>query len=188
MFDAPQINIPPPAKCVRDKARKPLKKAGRRRPVSTKRHVALSSKLPQVVPEVRLVMPSALDASLHETARRTVAALPAPEQQVLLDELAGQMIAKSIANPIGYLHALVKKHKEGELVPAMAEKVAADRECRAKALARQAQRESAAAAATGKKVSAQEIAAIKERLAALRACLAAEARDLAVNPGRRKMA
>ena len=101
-----------------------------------------------------------------------VAALDVAQQQMLLDELAGQMAAKNIVNPIGYLHTLVKKHKEGGFEPAMAEKIAADRECRAKALARQAQLESAAAC---KKVSAQEVATAKERLAALRASMEAQA-------------
>ena len=166
------------------------KKAGGRKAVSTKRQGAALSKLPPPVPEAQgspLVMPFALDASLHETATRTVATLEAAQQQMLLDELAGQMAVKNITNPIGYLHVLVKKHKEGSLVPAMAEKVAADRVNRAKALARAAQRESAAAAAH-KKYSAQEIASAKARLAVLRSNMEASATALAISPRRRRMA
>ena len=131
--------------------------------------------MPEVCP---LVMPPALDASLHKRASRMVAALDVAQQQMLLDELAGQMDAKNIVNPIGYLHTLVKKHKEGGFEPAMAEQVAADRERRAKALALQEQRERAAA--SHKKASAQEVAAAKvrakERLAELLADMKAQAR------------
>ena len=191
MFDAP--SLAPPRQSLRAMMRKAMrKKAGGRKSVSTKRQVAALSKLGRTMPEVRpevcpLVMPPALDASLHKRASRTVAALDAAQQQMLLDELAGQMSVKNITNPIGYLHALVKKHKEGGFEPAMAEQVAADRERRARALAQRAQRESAAAAAH-KKYSAQEIAAAKERLAALRSNMEASASALAINPRRRRMA
>ena len=190
MFEAPR-SLPPPLQGLRAETLKAMrKKAGGRKAVSTKRQGAALSKLPPPVPEAQgspLVMPSALDASLHETATRTVATLEAAQQQMLLDELAGQMAVKNITNPIGYLHVLVKKHKEGSLVPAMAEKVAADRVNRAKALARAAQRESAAAAAH-KKYSAQEIASAKARLAVLRSNMEASATALAISPRRRRMA
>ncbi|MDO5693870.1 MAG: hypothetical protein Q4G70_15560 [Pseudomonadota bacterium] len=50
-------------------------------------------------------------------------------QQALLDELAGQLAiaGKTIANPPGYLHALIRKHALGDLVLAMADQVAAAR-------------------------------------------------------------
>ncbi|MBR5950875.1 MAG: hypothetical protein IKZ87_05510 [Actinomycetaceae bacterium] len=192
MFAAPQSLAPPPPSARASTLKAVRKEAGGRKSVSTKRQVAALSKLGRTMPEVRpevcpLVMPPALDASLHKRASRTVAALDAAQQQMLLDELAGQMSVKNITNPIGYLHALVKKHKEGGFEPAMAEQVAADRERRARALAQRAQRESAAAAAH-KKYSAQEIAAAKERLAALRSNMEASASALAINPRRRRMA
>ena len=173
MFDAP--SLAPPRQSLRAMMRKAMrKKAGGRKSVSTKRQVAALSKLGRTVPEVcPLVMPPALDASLHKRASRMVAALDVAQQQMLLDELAGQMDAKNIVNPIGYLHTLVKKHKEGGFEPAMAEQVAADRERRAKALALQEQRERAAA--SHKKTSAQEVAAAKERLAVLLADMKAQA-------------
>ena len=155
-------------------------------PVWTKGQVASLSKLPQSHQPMdaggALVMPQTLNSVLHDAARRTVACIKPGEQQMLLDELAGQMGAKSIANPIGYLHALVKKHKDGGLVPAFAKSVADDRAHREKLLALQAQRESAAGAAP--KVSKQEVAEAKARLRKLRAAMEAGV----TAPGRRKVA
>ena len=101
---------------------------------------------------------------------------------MLLDELAGQMGAKCIANPIGYLHSLVKKHKDGGLVPAFAKTVADDRARREKLLALQAHRESAAGATP--KVSKRVVAEAKARLRKL-----CEVMQAGVTiPGRRKVA
>lgn len=175
---------------LRDKARASLRRRAERlaggQPVWTKGRVASLSKLPQSHTPMdaggALVMPNALNSVLHDAARRTVASIEPGEQQMLLDELAGQMGAKSIGNPIGYLHALVKKHKDGGLVPAFAKAVADDRAHREKLLALQAQRESAAGATP--KVSEREVAAAKARLQKLRVAMEA---GMAV-PGRRKMA
>ena len=156
-------------------------------PVPQKKQQTSSPKLSPPPPKEKaaairtLVMPKALNAVLHDAARRTLACIKPGEQQMLLDELAGQMGAKSIANPIGYLHALVKKHKDGGLVPAFAKAVADDRAHREKLLALQAQRESAAGAAP--KVSKREVAEAKARLRKL--CVAMKSAMVA--PGRRKM-
>ena len=154
----------------RDKARaSPHRNTGqqaRGQPVWTKGQAATPPKLPQphtpVDAEGALVMPKELNAVLHDAARRTLACIKPGEQQMLLDELAGQMDAKNIANPIGYLHALVKKHKDGGLVPAFAKAVADERARLEKLLALQAQRENAAGAAPT--VSKREVAEAKARL------------------------
>ena len=50
-------------------------------------------------------------------------------RQLLLDELEGQLgiAGKTIANPPGYLHALIRRYAQGDLVLAMADQVAAVR-------------------------------------------------------------
>ena len=69
----------------------------------------------------------------HEGVRRTLATAPAAIHQALLDELEGQLglQGKTIHNPPGYLHALIRRHASGTLDLAMADKVAADRSQRA---------------------------------------------------------
>lgn len=76
-----------------------------------------------------MTMPRNLDASWHEAVRRIAARAPAAVRQALLDELEGQlgMEGKLIRNPAGYLHALIRKHLQGKLALALADKVAADR-------------------------------------------------------------
>ena len=171
---------------LRDKERATLRRKAERQAVWTKGQVASLSKLPLTIAPMSaggaLVMPKTLNSVLHDAARRTVSCIEPGEQQMLLDELAGQMDAKSIANPIGYLHSLVKKHKDGGLVPAFAKTVADDRARREKLLALQAQRESAAGAAP--KVSEREVAEAKARLRKLRAAMEAGV----TAPGRRKVA
>ena len=129
-------------------------------PVPQKRQQSSPSKLLPPPPSEKavaistLVMPKTLNAVLHDAARRTLACIAPGEQQMLLDELAGQMGAKSIANPIGYLHALVKKHKDGGLVPAFAKAVADERAYREKLPALLAQQERAAAEAARARLAA----------------------------------
>lgn len=74
-------------------------------------------------------MPKALAAEWHEAVRATLAAAPVEQRQALLDELEGQLgiQGKTIHNPPGYLHVLIKRQANGSLDLAMAEKVAADR-------------------------------------------------------------
>lgn len=77
----------------------------------------------------RLVMPRRLDQAWHQAVLGTVARAPEAVRQALLDELDGQLgiEGKTIHNPAGWLHALVRRHASGTLELAMAEKVAADR-------------------------------------------------------------
>lgn len=80
-----------------------------------------------------LVLPKALAPALHHHALTVVAAAPSELQQALLDELAGhlQMRNKTIANPVGWLHALVSKAVDGSLVLTLADGVAQARAARA---------------------------------------------------------
>lgn len=77
----------------------------------------------------RLVLPGKLDQAWHQAVLGTVARAPEAVRQALLDELDGQLgiEGKTIHNPAGWLHALVRRHASGTLELAMAEKVAADR-------------------------------------------------------------
>ncbi len=81
-----------------------------------------------------LVMPKALGMEWHDGVRRTLATAPAAIHQALLDELEGQLglQGKTIHNPPGYLHALIRRHASGTLDLAMADKVAAERTQRAR--------------------------------------------------------
>ena len=159
-----------------------------RQTVLTKGQVALSSKVRPAHASVgrvgsSLVMPKGLNSLLYEAALRTVVCFAPIEQQMLLDELAGQMAAKRIANPIGYLHALVKKHKDGGLVLALAGQVA---EQRAWEMERRKRAEQQAQAKPKRAVTSEEVQAAKERLKQLRSEMKASAADMAA--GRRKVA
>ena len=80
------------------------------------------------------IMPKALALEWHDSVRRTLATAPTAIHQALLDELEGQlgMQGKTIHNPPGYLHALIRRHASGSLELAMADKVQADRAERAR--------------------------------------------------------
>jgi hypothetical protein len=60
-----------------------------------------------------LIYPKELLSEEREEAARILKAVNGQAQQ-LLDELAGQLKAKEIKNPLGYLHGLTAKAKEGK--------------------------------------------------------------------------
>jgi len=114
------------------------KTAGRRR-----RDCEISTPAPMAKPKAEqagqpavnnhgLVLPSRLDKAWHQAVLGTVAQAPEAIRQALLDELDGQLgiAGKTIHNPAGWLHTLVRRHASGTLDLAMAEKVAADRQSR----------------------------------------------------------
>lgn len=76
-----------------------------------------------------LILPYRLPRQWHAGVLRTVSCAPVAVRQRLLDELEGQlgMEGKTIANPVGYLHALVRRHAKGDLALALADKVSSDR-------------------------------------------------------------
>jgi hypothetical protein len=123
-----------------------------------------------------LEMPKALNPEWHEGVRRALAAAPADVRQPMLDELEGQLsiLRKDIRNPVGYLHALIRRHASGTLDLAMAEKVAADRLARqrvAKVVAQAAQRPAAGQSSqSGAEPQAPSATAIeaRQRLQAIR--------------------
>lgn len=95
-----------------------------------------------------LLLPKALHPEWHDAVRQTLLSAPQPVRQQLLDELEGQLgiAGKTIANPPGYLHALIRRHASGELVLAMADQVATARRQRERhqALLAQPEREAPA--------------------------------------------
>jgi hypothetical protein len=95
---------------------------------------------PALLPAGRdLVVPQGVD---RERALRALelARVPAPQQQILLDELAGHLQSrrKSIDSPLGYLSVIARKAVEGSFVPTVAGEVAQARQARAEAALREA--------------------------------------------------
>jgi len=127
--------------CAREDASGFDKTASRRRISETSpsearsaQQVSPTAPLPAAPVELgSLTLPKALGQEWHEGVRRTLATAPAAIHQALLDELEGQLglQGKTIHNPPGYLHALIRRHASGTLDLAMADKVAADRSQRA---------------------------------------------------------
>lgn len=117
------------------------KTAGRRRiPEISESSASSSDASAKAAPSVRqndaaeelnanLSMPKALHPDWHVAVRQTLTAAPQEVRQLLLDELEGQLgiAGKTIANPPGYLHALIRRYAQGDLVLAMADQVAAVR-------------------------------------------------------------
>jgi len=81
-------------------------------------------------PVDQLVLPNQLDTSLHKAVLATVATAPQELRQVFLDELAGHLSipGKVIHNAPGWLHGLIRNHRDGHVVLAMAPQVAAQRQ------------------------------------------------------------
>jgi hypothetical protein len=88
-----------------------------------------------------LVIPDTLASHMRVGLLATVAWAPADMQQPFLDELAGQLAipGKTIHNPIGWLHSLIRRHGEGFVALAMAPQVAAQRMAYQRHQARMAQ-------------------------------------------------
>ncbi len=101
----------------------------------------------QLEAEQRLVFPSNLDADFIPGIRSVLAKAAPAERQALLDELGGQLgiQGKTIHNPAGWLLGLIRQVQGGEVVLAMAGKVAADRQHRL-SVERQVQRANQGAA------------------------------------------
>ena len=82
-----------------------------------------------------LVFPAQLTQAEQTLARIPLAKLETPHQQAVLDELAGQILAKkrkgdAIRNPLSYLAHLCKRVQDGTFVPCTGVKVAQQREMR----------------------------------------------------------
>jgi hypothetical protein len=114
---------------------------------------------------VDLHLPDRLEPSLRAGVLATVAQAKPELQQDLLDELAGHLAMpnKTIHNPIGWLHTLIRKQAEGFVALALAPQVAEQRrsfqrhqERLAKAVT-SASQEPAAATATGQPSPDSEI-------------------------------
>jgi hypothetical protein len=80
-------------------------------------------------PTIELVVPDTLAVDMRAGLLATVAHAPADMQQPFLDELAGQLAipGKTIHNPIGWLHSLIRRHSDGFVALALAPQIAAQR-------------------------------------------------------------
>lgn len=130
-----------------------------------------------------LVLPARLDKAWHQAVLNTVMQAPEVIRQALLDELDGQLgiTGKTIHNPAGWLHTLVRRHASGTLELAMADKMAADRQSReriAKAVERarsqSPQSESIPITSSADAQPSETARQARERLRELRAGLAAK--------------
>lgn len=77
-----------------------------------------------------LIYPKELLPEEREGAARILEAVNGQAQQ-LLDELAGQLKAKEIKNPLGYLRGLIAKAKEGKFSATAGIKIGESRKRRA---------------------------------------------------------
>jgi hypothetical protein len=134
-----------------------------------------------------LVVPQGVD---RQRALRALelARVPAPQQQILLDELAGHLQSrrKSIDSPLGYLSVIARKAVEGSFVPTVAAEVAQARQARAEAALREARAlggglpaANASARVTAESKPAAELSgeaeAARARLLSLRSAISARA-------------
>jgi hypothetical protein len=73
-----------------------------------------------------LILPKQLEASLHAGVLAAASQAPTELRQSFLDELAGHLAipGKTIHNPAGWLHSLVRRHAEGFVSLAMAAQIA----------------------------------------------------------------
>lgn len=80
---------------------------------------------PAASPAPELVMPSKLEAHLHERALTIVASLAHQTKQLVLDELEGHLSSprKQVHNPLGLLHAMATKAAGGSFIPTLADEV-----------------------------------------------------------------
>jgi hypothetical protein len=92
---------------------------------------------PEQVVASSLRWPTKLAAEWRSAIERTLLAAPEALRQALLDELEGQLgiAGKTIANPPGYVHGLIRRHAAGNLILAMADQVATARAERERHLA-----------------------------------------------------
>jgi len=91
-----------------------------------------------VVVGVELIFPPNLTLQQQESIQTLLvdSGIQATRQQVLLDELHGAQLAKSIENPIGYLRALIDRAVNQTFMPERATAIANRRE-QDRALAKQ---------------------------------------------------
>jgi hypothetical protein len=76
-----------------------------------------------------LILPERLDPACHAGVLATVSQASPELRQSFLDELAGHLSipSKTIHNPVGWLHSLIRRHKDGFVALALAPQVAEQR-------------------------------------------------------------
>lgn len=79
-----------------------------------------------MAPDLGLILPVGLDAPTKQAILGTITQASPDLRQSFLDELAGHLSipTKTIHNPAGWLHSLIRRHREGFVALAMAEQVA----------------------------------------------------------------
>ncbi|MDZ7903929.1 MAG: hypothetical protein U5L01_15990, partial [Rheinheimera sp.] len=135
-------------------------------------------------PTIALVPPGRLDPALRPGALRIAAKAPPELRQAVLDELEGHLglPRKSIANPLGWLHAVVEQALADTLTLTMAEGVAAARVHRRRHEAQQAaalRTAASASAAPDDPLLSTHKAEAQAKLRTLRDEMAAKARGRA---------
>lgn len=87
---------------------------------------------------VDLHLPDRLDPSMRAGVLATIAQASPDLRQAFLDELAGHLAipSKTIHNPIGWLHSLIRRYRDGDVVLAMAPQVSEQRQRRQRHLER----------------------------------------------------
>jgi hypothetical protein len=127
-----------------------------------------SPKPPGEAPRGDLIFSPSLPKTLIPALLAAVKDIPGHARQRLLDELEGAMGAKVVHNPVGYLRALARLWRAGELVPEHADRIATNRRRREevqRAVAR------ASRIAVPPKPERRPVANPAERISALRQAL-----------------
>lgn len=78
--------------------------------------------------EITYTYPKNINPGLHEAIGKALAGIDASTGQAIIDELSGQLSAKEIKNPLGYLRTIIKQARAGEFIPQRAVMVKAGRE------------------------------------------------------------
>lgn len=78
---------------------------------------------------VELILSERLNPACHAGVLATVAKAPPELRQAFLDELAGHLLIpnKTIHNPVGWLHSLIRRHQDGFVTLALATHMATQR-------------------------------------------------------------
>jgi hypothetical protein len=78
--------------------------------------------------EIIYIYPKNITPGLHEAIGKALAGIDATTGQAIIDELSGQLSAKEIKNPLGYLQTIIKQAWVGEFIPQRGVMVKAGRE------------------------------------------------------------
>lgn len=114
--------------------------------------------------EVHLIFPALWPDALRVGAAKCLQGARTEDAQNIVDELVGQMLAKSVASPLAYLRAIKASYERGDFLPEVAYRVRAARE----AQARQVETNRTAPQPSSKAAALEAIAKAKARSARVR--------------------